>query len=46
MKRLPWEFLFYPVPFLAGCSAAPTAPPPSIDLAAPAKTETATFALG
>ncbi len=46
MKRWPWGFLFLPAPLLAGCAAAPTAPPPPLDAAAPERTETATFALG
>ncbi len=45
MRRRPWIF-FWPLPFLAGCAAAPTAPAPPIDDAAPAQTETATFGLG
>jgi hypothetical protein len=45
MRRWPW-ILLWPFPLLAGCTAARTAPIPPIDAAAPARTETATFALG
>jgi hypothetical protein len=47
VKRWPC-LIFGPVCLLAGCVAAPAAPAPPapIDAAAPAKTETATFALG
>jgi hypothetical protein len=48
MKRWSWGVLLWPVSLLAGCGAEPAAPGavPPIDAAAPARTETATFALG
>jgi hypothetical protein len=45
VRRWPWIF-FWPMPFLVGCAVAPTAARPAIDAAAPARIETATFALG
>jgi len=47
MKRLPWG-LFSSAALLAGCEQPPVErlPIPSIDAAAPARTATATFALG
>jgi hypothetical protein len=45
MKRWP-GILLWPVPVLAGCVGVSTAPIPPIDAAAPARAETATFALG
>jgi hypothetical protein len=45
MRSWPW-ILFWPVPLLAGCAATPAAPIPPIDDTAPARLETATFALG
>jgi hypothetical protein len=43
MKRWLWGLLFLP----AGCGPeGPTAPPPPVDAARPARIETATFALG
>lgn len=47
MRR--WSLmLLWPISLVAGCTAAPAvpAPPAPIDAAAPARTETATFALG
>jgi hypothetical protein len=46
MKGWTWKVLLWPVALLGGCSRAPTAPIPALDAAAPAVTETATFALG
>ncbi|HZY89875.1 MAG TPA: hypothetical protein VFE78_33950 [Gemmataceae bacterium] len=45
MRRRPWIVL-WPVALFAGCAPAPTAPPPPLDAAAPARTETASFGLG
>jgi hypothetical protein len=45
VRRWRW-ILFWPVSLMTGCVTVPTAPPPPIDAAAPAKTETATFGLG
>ena len=45
----PWLLmLLWPIFLLAGCAAVPAAPAPipPHDAAAPARTETATFALG
>jgi hypothetical protein len=43
----PWSWiLLWPLPLMAGCLVARAAPVPPIDAAAPARTETATFALG
>jgi hypothetical protein len=49
MKRWTWGLFLWPVSLLAGCGAAtalPPAPVPPVDAAAPARTETATLALG
>lgn len=50
MRNLPFGLLIGSLPLLAGCGEAPAQPRarpmPGIDAAAPAKTETATFALG
>jgi hypothetical protein len=49
MRRFACRLLCWSMLWVAGCAAAPavaTAPPPPIDAAVPAKTETATFALG
>ncbi len=48
MKLYPFGLLLSTLPVLAGCSGVQAQPKsrPAIDLAAPAKVETATFALG
>jgi hypothetical protein len=46
MKRFFWPLLFTAAPLAGGCGPAVTAPAPPVDLAVPATTETATFALG
>jgi hypothetical protein len=47
MHRWPWGLLSGASLMIAGCEKAlPRAPIPALDAAAPARTETATFALG
>jgi hypothetical protein len=48
MKRWPWALFFLSAPLVSGCTRTPlaTAPAAPVDTAAPADTETATFALG
>jgi hypothetical protein len=48
MKRMPWGLFSLSAGLLAGCEQQPPAraPVPPIEAAAPAKTQTATFALG